>query len=291
MKDHETGRIRFFLRAFFGYNEPQRAAYMRNFFLAALILAVFLSGRISYAQDYIVGQDDVLKITVYDHADLTTTVRVSGDGLINFPLIGSVQVAGLTTLQIGQKISTLLADGYVVSPHVSVFVEEYKSKKATILGQVDKPGIYVLSGDTTFLQLLSQAGGLTPDAGDRAVVNRKSSVPGRGDSVITIDLKGLVSAGNTSLDVAVEDGDNIYIPKAGVFFITGEVKKPDAYKFAEGTTVIKAITTAGGLTDKAAAGRIRIIRKIGGKEEVIENAGMDTPVIINDIIVVPESYF
>jgi polysaccharide export outer membrane protein len=264
---------------------------MKKYFLAAFILAVFFANRVSFAQDYIVGQDDILKITVYDHADLTTDARVSGDGLISFPLIGSVKVAGLTTLQIARKITALLADGYIVNPHVSVFVEEYKSKKATILGQVEKPGIYVLSGDTTFLQLLSQAGGLTPDAADRAVLNRKSPVPGRTDNVVTIDLQRLVAGGDTSLDVAVEDGDNIYIPKAGVFFITGEVKKPDAYKYEEGTTVIKAITTAGGLTDKAAAGRIRIIRKVGGKEQVIEKAGMDAPVLINDIIVIPESYF
>ncbi len=259
--------------------------------MAAFILAVFLTNRVSFAQDYIVGQDDILRITVYDHADLTTTARVSGDGLIGFPLIGSVKVAGLTTQQIARKITALLADGYIVNPHVSAFVAEYKSKKATILGQVLRPGIYVLSGDTTFLQLLSQAGGLAPDAGDRAILNRKSSVAGRADSIITVDLQRLVAGGDTSLDVAVEDGDNIYIPKAGVFFITGEVKKPDAYKYEEGTTVITAITTAGGLTDKAAAGRIRIIRRVGGKERIIEKAGMDAPVKINDIIVVPESYF
>jgi polysaccharide biosynthesis/export protein len=264
---------------------------MKKYILAAFFLAFFAAVHISFAQDYIVGGEDVLKIAVYDNPDLTTVVRVSGDGFIIFPLLGSIKVAGLSTQQIAQKIVGLLADGYVVDPHVSVFVDDYQSKKTTILGQVEKPGIYVLSGDMTFLELLSKAGGLTKDAGDKAVINRKAALSGKGENFITIDLKNLVVEGNTSLDVVIMDGDNIYVPKAGVFYITGEVKKPDAYKREEGATVIKAVTTAGGFTDKAAKGRIRIIRKSEGKEQVLDKVGIDEPVLPNDIIVVPESMF
>ncbi len=264
---------------------------MRKYFFAALILLVLSVCRVSFAQDYIVGEEDLLRITVYDNPDLSTVARVSGDGIINFPLIGNLKVEGLTTLQIARLVTSRLADGYIVDPHVSVFVEEYKSRKATILGQVEKPGIYVLSGSTTFLELLSKAGGLTRDAGEKAIVNRRTGGPARADSVITVDLQRLVVAGDTSLDIPVMDGDNIYVPKAGVFFITGEVRKPDAYKCEDGITVIKAVTTAGGFTDKAAAGRVRIIRKVGGREQVIEKAAMDQPVLANDIIVVPESLF
>jgi polysaccharide export outer membrane protein len=269
-----------------------RLALMKKYIAAAFVLVILSSHvHMSFAQDYIVGQEDVLKIAVYDNPDLTTVVRVSGDGFITFPLLGNVKVAGLSTQKIAEKIAALLADGYVVDPHVSVFVDEYQSRKTTILGQVEKPGIYVLSGNMTFLELLSKAGGLTRDAGDKAVINRKSGVSGKGENVITIDLKKLVVEGVTSLDVVIMDGDNIYVPKAGVFYITGEVKKPDSYKSEEGTTVIKAITTAGGFTDKAASGRIRIIRKAGNKEEVLDKVGIDQPVLPNDIIVVPESIF
>ncbi|MCK7514211.1 MAG: SLBB domain-containing protein [Desulfobacterales bacterium] len=87
------------------------------------------------------------------------------------------------------------------------------------------------------------------------------------------------------------DGDSVYVGKAEVFYVTGEVKKPEAYKHEEGATVIKAATMAGGFTDKAAPGRIRIIRKIRGKERIIEKAGMDEPVLPDDIIVVPESFW
>ena len=261
------------------------------FFLLTIIMVIFFGVGICLAQDYIVGEEDILKINVYDNPDLTTTARVSGDGMIKVPLIGDVKVAGLSTAQISLKISLLLADGYVLDPHVSVFIEEYRSKKTTILGQVDKPGIYTLSGNTTFLELLSKAGGLTKEAGDRAIINRKSGLPGNKESVVVIDLRRLIEEGDASLNIAVMDGDNIYVPKAGVFYITGEVKKPDSYKFGEGETVIKAVTTAGGFTDKAATGRVKIIRKFNGKEKVIEKVGMDEPVSPDDIIVVPETFF
>jgi len=264
---------------------------MRKYFLLFLVIAIFWKVGILCAQDYMVGEEDVLRISVYDHADLTTIARVSGDGLITVPLIGAVKVAGLSTSQISQKLTDLFSDGYIVDPHVSVFVEEFKSRKTIIMGQVNKPGVYALSGLTTFLELLSKAGGLTKEAGDKAIIKRKITSPVKQESIITIDLKKLLEEGDTSSDVLLVDSDNIYIARAGVFYITGEVKKPDAYKCEEGTTVIKAATMAGGFTDKASHGRIKIIRKVQGQEKIIDKAEMDEPVLPDDIIVVPESFF
>jgi polysaccharide export outer membrane protein len=264
---------------------------MRKYFLPLLAFVIFLNVGILFAQDYMVGEEDVLKITVYDHPDLTAVARVSGDGLITLPLIGAVKVTGLSTSQISQKLTELLSDGYIVDPHVSVFVEEFKSRKTIIMGQVNKPGVYALSGNTTFLELLSKAGGLTKEAGDKAIIKRKIASPVKQESIITIDLKKLLEEGDTSSDVLLMDSDNVYVAKAGVFYITGEVKKPDAYKCEEGTTVIKAATMAGGFTDKASHGRIKVIRKVHGKEKIIDKAEMDEPVLPDDIIVVPESFF
>ena len=131
---------------------------------SVIVLALFMS-EFAFTQDYIVGEGDVLRITVYDHDDLTTTARVSGDGMINFPLIGQVNVKGLTLSQITKQISALLADGYIVNPQVNIFIQEFRSKKAFIMGEVNRPGLYVLAGQTTFLALLSQAGGLTKHFG------------------------------------------------------------------------------------------------------------------------------
>jgi polysaccharide export outer membrane protein len=265
---------------------------IRNFLvILCLPVLIFCAVSASLAQDYVVGEGDVLRITVYDHDDLTTTARVSGDGVIAFPLIGEVEVKGLTLQRIAQKISSLLADGYIVDPQVNIFIQEFRSRKAFIMGEVHNPGLYVLRGQTTLLALLSEAGGLTKDAGDKAIIKRKANPSGEKKNILTIDLKRLIEKGETSLDIPIMDSDSVYIAKAGVFYVTGEVKKPDAYKYEEGTTVIKAITMAGGFTDKASTGGIKITRKVNGKEDVIAKVKMDEPVLPDDVIIVPESFF
>lgn len=244
------------------------------------------------AVDYLVGENDVLKVTVYDNDDLSTTVRVSGDGTIILPLLNRVEVSGLSINQISDKITALFADGYIVNPQVNVFIEDFRSKKAVILGQINKPGLYELQGRTTFLELISKAGGLTKDAGDTTIIKRKQGAnDSEGQSVLTIDMIQLVEKGDTSQNFQIMDGDNIYIAKAGVFYVSGEVNKPDAYKFEENMTVIKAITMAGGFSDKAAKGAVKIIRKIQDREQVIEKVKMDEPIMQEDVIVVPESFF
>ena len=238
---------------------------------------------------YVVGEGDVLKITVYDHPDLETKVRVNGDGQILMPLLGHVDVAGLTVSQISKKLAKMLADGYLVNPQVNVFIEEYGSKKAVILGMVNKPGLYELKGPTTLLELISKAGGLSKEAGNRVTIKRIAP-DGKKES-INIDLKALMEGGDISLNVQINDKDNVYVAKAGMVYVTGEVKEPNAYKIDEGTTVIKAIALAGGFTGKAAKGKVKIIRIVNGKKEVLKNVHMDTPVLPEDVIVVPESFF
>jgi len=243
------------------------------------------------AQDYIVGEGDVLRITIYDQPELSTLVRIGGNGTILFPLIGQVKVAGLTISQVSEKIASLLADGYLVSPQVTIFIEEFRSQKVTVIGQVNKPGLYELNGYTTLLQVLSNAGDLSKDAGDKAIIKRKSNSPDKKETIITIDLKRLIELGDTSYDIPIIDGDSIFVAKAALYYLNGEVRRPDAYKLEDGTTVIKAITIAGGFTDKASPSRVRIIRKINGKEEKLERVKMDEPIMPDDIIVVPESFF
>ena len=267
---------------------------MKKIIGICLVMVLLTFFRVAaYAElDYMIGPDDVVKVTVYNHPDLTATDRVSGDGMIMLPLIGTIKLAGLSVEQAAKKISLLLSDGFIMDPKVSVFVVEFRSRKVMIMGQVFRPGVFTLSGNTTFLELLTLAGGLTKEAGDKATIKRKALNAGKeGEGFITIDLRRLIEQGNASLDVTLMDNDSIYIAKAGVFYITGEIKKPDAYKHEEGITVIKAATMAGGFSDKAAPGRIKIIRKVDKQEKVIERAGMDQVILPDDIIIVPESFF
>ncbi len=239
------------------------------------------------------GPDDVLEISVFGHPDMTTTVRVDGQGKIIFPLIGQVNAAGLTTDQLSRQIASRLADGYLINPQVNVFVKEFREQKAVILGQVTHPGLYKLRPQTTLLEMISQAGGLTKEAGSKAILKRTIKGEDEKNKVVqqSIDLDRLINEGDTSLNISIQDGDNIFVTKAGVFYVTGEVKKPDSYKLEENLTLIKAIALAGGFTDTAAKDGVRIVRKHGGKEEIIKDAPMNEKIQADDVIVVPESFF
>jgi len=264
---------------------------MRLKTLIAIWIVIFCFTALAGAQDYVVGEGDVLKIVVYENEDLTTTVRVSGEEIILVPLIGRVDVKGLSISQIDEKIKNRLADGYLVDPHVSIFIEEFRSKNVTVLGQINKPGLYELQEETTLLELLSKAGGVKDDAGSHAIIKRKHQPDGNPAKIIKVDLQRLLEQGDTTLNVTVMDQDSIYITKADLFYINGQVKKPAAYKWDPDTTLLKAVTMAGGFTDIASRRRIKIIRKINGKEAVLSKARVDESILPDDIIVVPESFF
>ena len=288
---------------------------IRYLFVLTALAATLLTGRAAMAQDYILGGGDLLKITVYQNEDLTTETRVSGNGMISVPLIGKMKVAGQTPGDVEQKIVQKLAQGYIIDPHVTVFVEEYKSKRVTILGEVAKPGVYELTANASILEIISKAGGLTDKAGDTIVIKRqKTAAPSSStpkavsdntggeeavqaaersdpdETYIRLNLKELMEKGNLAENPGVQDGDNIFVTKSGFIYVTGEVKMPGAYKFEEGTTVMKAIALAQGLTDKAAPGRTKLIRKIDGKDESMK-VNMEYPVKQDDVIAVPESFF
>lgn len=244
----------------------------------------------AFANEYFVGNGDVLAINVYENEDLSTTVRVTADNTIRVPLIGEVSVKDLTVSQVSKKLELLLADGYLVNPQVDVFMEDYRSKKATILGQIRNPGLFELQGEITLLEFISKAGGILLDAGSRATIKRKKPMKNEED-VITIDLDRLLMKGDTSLNFSIRDGDSVYIAKSDIFYVSGEVKKPDSYNLDSDMTTIKAITRAGGFSQIASKGKVRIIRTVNKKKQVLENVNMDEPILPNDVIVVPESFF
>ncbi|RMF44730.1 MAG: periplasmic polysaccharide biosynthesis/export protein, partial [Deltaproteobacteria bacterium] len=247
---------------------------LRVFLLLALLAGLALPAAASDS-DYRVGEGDVLRVTVYDHEDLTTTVRVGGDGSIIFPLIGQLKIGGLTVNGVADKLAAALADGYIVNPQVSVFVQEFRSSKVVIVGQVSRPGLYELTGNTTLLELISKAGGLAKDAGDTATVHRKSD---GGEKVIQVDLKRLLESADGGQDIRLRNGDNVFIAQAGMIYVTGEVRDPDSYKVEPGMTVLEAITEAGGFTNLAARGRVKLIRKENGKENIFEKVPMNMTV-------------
>jgi polysaccharide export outer membrane protein len=139
--------------------------------------------------------------------------------------------------------------------------------------------------------LVSKAGGFTSLAGDEAIIKRQLRGDGKRREVIRIDLKDFMEKGDTSVDVPLQEDDSIFVKQAQMVYVNGEVRSPNGFKYIRNMTVIKAITLANGFTEKAAPDKIKIIRKIDGKERIFKNVKMDMPVLPEDIIVVMESFF
>lgn len=226
------------------------------------------------SEEYTVGEGDTLQITVFGHPDLTTTARVTREGPVRFPLIGEVRAFGLTVAQIAASIAEGLADGYILNPQVSVSIQEYRTKKYNVLGKVNRPGQYEFRGRMTFLELLSRAGGLAPDAGSQAFVKRRSASEHIKSGDLVIDLKALITEGNIFRDVEILDDDTVTVTEAGTYFLAGEVHRPGQFRFEEGMTFVRAFTIAGGLTERAATDRLKVIRFDAEREQLVE-FGMD----------------
>jgi polysaccharide export outer membrane protein len=232
-------------------------------------------------EEYVVGEGDVLQVTVLGNPDLATTARVTREGQIRLPLIGQVPVAGVALPRIADMVSDRLADGYLVDPQVTVSVQEYRSLKVTIIGMVNRTGVYDFRDRLTLLELLSRAGGLSPDADSSAVVMSRAG------GSRTVDLRGLLTLGNISLDVELRDGDSVFVAPAPKFSIAGEVRRPGEYRLEEGMTAIRAVTLAGGYSDRAVIDRLKVIRAENGQERIIEvGADVAFPLRRGDIIVV-----
>jgi polysaccharide export outer membrane protein len=246
------------------------------------------SGETAQAEDYQIGSGDVLSIMVFGYDELKTKARVSENGSIEFPLIGSVQVGGLKTSAAARKINELLADGYIVRPQTQIYIEEFRSKKVIVLGQVNKPGLVELTGPATLLELISKAGGLSKDAGETVTIKR--TVNGK-EEFISVDLKKLIESGASKDNISILSGDSVSVAKASVCYITGEIKKPGSYPCDSETTVLKMISLAGSFTGIASESNIKINRIVDGKKQLLEKVSLDTKVMPDDVIEVPESFF
>ena len=235
-------------------------------------------------REYAVGAGDVLSIKVYDHEELTAKVRVSEGGTIEFPLIGQVHVGGQGISAAAERIEAALADGYIVDPQVTIFIEQFKSKKVVVLGPVHTPGLVELNGPTTLLELISQVGGLKDNAGQTATIKRQENGTQKN---IPVDLDRLIKTGAPQLNIQIQGGDTVTIAEGSICFITGEVKQPGEYPCNRNATVIKIVSLAGGFTEHALEAGLKINRTVNGKKLVVQNVDQDTVVQPDDVIVVP----
>lgn len=259
----------------------------------------------AWAQDdFIVGPEDEISVTVWDHPDLTRKIRINLEGNISFPLIGEVRVAGLTSIQIEQKIKKLLDGDYIVNPQVSVIVESYKSSKVAIMGEVKMPGSYPLTRRITVVEALSLAGGLLAEADHEIMIvrpNKKDTaarpfLPEEVDEseIIRVQIREVLQRdpvqGTREKNIEVKSGDTIFVPKARMFYVTGEVIKPGQYAYQRGMSLLHAISTAGGFTEKAQRKKVKVVREVEGQKAEL-SLSLSQPIAPGDTVVVPESFW
>jgi polysaccharide export outer membrane protein len=245
---------------------------------------------------------DVIDVVVLGQPTLSGDFALDKDGGINYPLIGRVEASGLSPADLAKKLQSLLGAGFIKKPEVSVRVKEYRSRPVLVLGEVVKPGIYSLKGDRSVLTVLSDAGGLTGNAGHEFLVARPPEgsesvaidqfasmplIPGLSDAVRLPDadelppgaLKGSdvfratfreLMNGNAEQNVILEGGDIVFVPRAAQIFVTGQAARPATFKYVDGMTVQDALQLAGGISDRGSIKRLKIVRFEAGKRKEIK---------------------
>ncbi len=238
------------------------------------------------------GVGDLVELTVYDVPDLTTKTRISSTGEIYCPLIGPTRVAGLTTEEAATLIEHRLS-AFLKNPYVSLFVTEYASQGASVLGEVAKPGVYPVFGEQHLFDLISESGGLTEKAGHNITVTHRSDP----DHPMTVPVSRNLSD-NPESNVRVFPRDTIIVRKADIVYVVGDVGRPSGLMMdAGGLTVLQAVALAGGTTRTARLNGTRILRKgpTGTTEtpvalkKILQAKAPDLTLQANDILVVPSS--
>ncbi len=264
--------------------------------------------------DYVIGPEDVLDIDVLNVPELTKTVRVASDGTITLALLGHVRATGLTPSQLGEALEKRWGETYLENPQVTVFVKEFRAQPVSVIGAVEKPGLYPLTGARSLIEVLSEAGGLakrtSAPAGRTLYVTRKGGFeelkPVEGMALIApdkleIDLQKLLYSREGSLNIEVKPLDIISVSKSDVVYVTGGgVKKAGGFVLEdrEKVTVLQALALAEGLAPNASRSEARIIRRRedGSRTEipvnlvkVLKGRSPDPELAPNDILFVPDS--
>lgn len=278
--------------------------YLVPLFLAALLSLFALAGPAPGQDNYVLGPEDEIEIKVWDHDDLTRQLRVGLDGRISFPFIGEVQAQGRTVLELQKDVERRLADGYIIDPNVSINVTEYKSQKFFVIGNVRNPGTYPLTRSIRVLEAIALAGGVgsgygrDKGTGSTAIIVRPRSgatpdqplLPGKSRHAENIKVSlAAAYGGDQSQNIEIRTGDTIFVPLE-VVYVTGQVKRPGRYPYEPKMTVLMAVTTAEGFTDKAAPKKTYIIREQSSGQAQLR-VDLNQPVKPGDTIVVPESWF
>ncbi len=261
--------------------------------------------QLTTSAEYILSPGDEIYVDVFNHEELSGTFTIGPDGKKTLPVVGVLQLAGLTREQAGKRISQALAPQYQTQITASVRVEKYVGNRFAITGGVLKPASYMFNYRPTLLNLISAAGGipaaqLKPSGEQAPKPFTIYCTVVRGDERLSmIDISSLIYDHDLTLNFHLQQGDSIHIHelKTSPLYIMGEVKKPGYYNVSPNSTLLDALTQAGSLTDDAAKKRIHVVHMNSYTHEVINlyelaepDATLDVALEPGDLVYVPKNW-
>src|SRR6185436_1101194 len=258
--------------------------------LAAIALVLFSMQQVDAASRETLGVGDTIRVTVFQNPDLTTEARISERGTIVFPLIGEIALGGQTPAGAGNRIAAQLKQGnFMKDPQVTVSVLQVRSRQVSVLGNVARPGRYALDdANLTITDILALAGGISPGGADTVTVvtNRAGS-----EKKLEINVAEMIAKGSMSPNFEIQSGDTIYVQRAPVFYIYGEVQRAGAYRLEPDMVVMHALSLGGGLTPRGSERGLTIHRRMPDGAVRKIDAKLFETVRPDDVIYVKESLF
>jgi polysaccharide biosynthesis/export protein len=243
-----------------------------------------------------IGPGDQIDVEVFDTPELSGTARVGQTGEVNLPVLGNIQIAGITANQAARKIEAALKSRHIlIDPHVTVAISEYASQGATVTGEVHAPGVYPTLGSRRLLDMIALAGGVSLSAGRVATIVHRDD-PQHPVNIVLVPNNNLL---NEQQNPVIIPGDTVVIGKAGIIYVLGDVGKAGGYLIDnnEHLSLLQALSLAGGWTRTSAQSKVILIRKVPeGREEIkldlshmVHGQLADIAVSNGDILFVPSS--
>jgi polysaccharide export outer membrane protein len=251
------------------------------------LLALMWISTTAFAQEptYVLGAGDLIRINVFNNPDLTLETRIAEGDIISYPLIGPVKIGGMSTFAAEKKLATMLEKGgYVKNPQVNIFVAQFQSKLVSVLGSVPKPGRYPIERTTNLADLLALVGGVLPDGSDVITVID-------GPKKTEYDLHKVMAKADDLKNIVLNGGEVVFVPRAPVFYIYGEVQRPGSYRLERGMTLMQALAQGGGPTLRGTERNIKVNRQNVAGEKIELRPAMTEAIQQDDVIYVQESLF
>ena len=240
--------------------------------------------------EYQIGNGDSIRVQVFQNPDLTVETRVTENGTISYPLVGTVRVGGLTIPAAEQAIAKALSEGgFIQKPQVNITLLANRGNQVAVLGQVGRPGRYPLETFNTRLsEMMAIAGGIAPSGGEIIILTgTRDGKPFRKE----IDLASMYLNNDFKDDIIVAGGDEIYVHRQPMYYIYGEVQRAGAYRVERGMTIRQALAQGGGPTLRGTERRLKLHRRGADGAVAILTPGLNDPVQMDDILYVTESWF